>query len=282
MLFKVVAIPLVLLAGLELFCEADDLDELSTAFATSCNEVKSAFEEDLIDCGHVLQKFIGSFRGINTDGMQDPPDVYEYSGYYENYFKAAKFVRNIHNNGLFWSRTQTLQKALVTAKVGIKCADNTFAMKVIDYMTAEEEIEKWCSDTDKSVSINDRCNSDRATAVFWAEASKRMAIKVIGESFYLTTGGYFGPTSYFNRFELSTLLKDESPSTGLSVFNVNSKGSTTLCGTGQLKDLEEMVKPTLVYRCFDVYGDPNKPSEFPAIVACLKDIIAALSGGECS
>ena len=282
MLFKVVAIPLVLLAALELFCKADDLDQLSTAFATSCNAVKSAFEKDLIDCGHIRQKFIGSFRGINTDGMQNPPDVFEYSGYYVNYFKAAKFVKSIHNNGLFWSRTQKLQKALVAADVDIKCADNTFAMKVIDYMFAVEGIKHWCSDTDNSVYVNERCNSDRASAVFWAEASKRMATKVVGESFYLTTGGYFGPTSYFNRFELSTLLKDESPSTGLSVFNVNSKGSTTLCGRGQLKDLEEKVGHTIAYRCFDVYGDPNQPSELPAIVDCLEDIIEALSDGECS
>ena len=89
----------------------------------------------------------------------------------------------------------------------------------------------------KNVKINENCNSGHASGVFWAEALKRMAAKVVGNSFFLTSNAYFSPTSYFGLYELSILLMDKSPSTSLSVLNVNPRGSDMPCGMGSISDL---------------------------------------------
>lgn len=278
MLQKTVLAVTALYTVISLKCTSgDDTELLRKEFTRNCIDIMRRNRYGRICCDHAYTAFLRSFKGIIPKDMENPRRrLFGQEGYYKHYFRATLLVRQIRNNALFWSTTSYLQRVLVDERLPIKCVESIYATKIVEHM--QDSVEAWCSDASGAVYVNDNCGeNDRAVGVFWEEASIAMAERVAGNFFFLTSDSYFGKSSFFRRYELKSLLMEESKSSAITVLNVIRHGSKYTCGTKKLTELEELTKDKLSYRCFDVYGWTDFPSII--LINCLRRIIEAVSRG---
>ena len=213
--------------------------------------------------------------------MQPPPvDHLNYEGNYQAYFVTMKFTWPLDKPVLFWSGAKALQKELARTGTNVASSSGIDAANVIEQMSANDDIEKWCSDATNEIFINEMCTSceNNAWYMFWAEFSERLAEYADGTAFFLTDEK-FSDTSFFAVYELPIILLPESSCSQLVVINVVSADSTNLCGTNSLMTLEDMVSSKIEYKCFNAFGDPLNPSE--ELVCCVDQMIAGVQAGVC-
>ena len=256
---------------------SDDHEELQFKFIRECLTLSLQLSYQ-VPCEIAFVKFVLSFKGITSENMVAPKEgSLDTVGYYGNYFDVTFPNRLIINNALFWTNTKFMVQTLLVIGVNITTYDSIFGTRVIEDLRATKNVIRWCSKPDQRVLINCNCLTFQAVYVFLAEAARRLARNVVGNSFYLTADGYFAELSLYNEQVLSTLLKRESRCTRITVINIIPKDSKTRCGSGRLSKLEKAVRGTRSYVCFDVYGDHYQPSiEF---LQCISDLMDNLSVG---
>ena len=269
---------IILTTNIKYGVSSDDYRELRSKFIRRCRIIAMQFHCQ-ISCENALRKFISSFIGLTSKCMVAPKESSSVkAGYYDSYFDITLFPNQtfIHN-ALFWTGTKLVAQALLTIGTNITTYDSLFSTHVIEELRAEKEVSQWCSQPNRRILINSNCRTFQAVYVFWAEAARRLAENVFGNSYYLTADGYFAEISIYNEHILSTLLKKESMCSGITVINIIPKDSKTRCGSGRLSKLEKAVSGTLNYRCFDVYGYHYQLSI--QLIQCVSDLIDDLSEG---
>ena len=255
--------------------QAPTEQQLMQAFDRSCNDYVSSSAG--ISCEDAYNSLLSAFKGVPS--LQPPPvNQLNYEGNYQAYFVNMKFTGPLGKPVLFWSRTQPLVKALVRNGTNVASSSGIDASEVIEQMSANDDIMKWCSDATSEIFINEMCtpSKNNASYVFWAEFSERLAEYADGTAFFLTNGT-FRDTSFFAMYELPIILLPESSCSQLVVINVVSADSTELCGTNRLMTLKDMVSGEIEYKCFDAFGDPQNPSE--ELVSCVDQMIAGVQAG---
>ena len=257
---------------------SDDYGELRLKFIQRCLTVSLQLHYR-VSCEIAFIEFVSSFKGIASESMVAPKEGSSATlGYYGDYFDVTWFPnRPIVNNALFWTNTKFMVQTLLEIGMNITTLDSIFGTHIIEDLRTTKNVTKWCSKPDWRILINCKCQTFQAVYVFWAEAARRLAQNVVGNSFYLTADAYFAEISFYNEQVLRTLLKREGRCTRITVINIIPKDSKTRCGSGRLSKLEKAVKGRLSYLCFDVYGDHYDPSiEF---VQCISYLIDDLSKG---
>lgn len=250
------------------------------AFVSSCGEVVPVSTG--ISCDVAFASFLSAFEGKSS--LEPPPaNQINYEGSYHTYLTTMEFFGPINNLVLFWSKTKPLQKALVSAGANIASSDSVYASKVVDQLY-DGGISAWCSNTTGNISINEMCmmydvgKMNTPAYVFWAEFSERLAEYAEGNAFFLTMNGTYQDTSFFGMFELPILLLPQSSTSKLVVINVVPADSSNVCGTGRLMSLESKATEVIEYKCFDIYGDAENPSD--ELVNCADQIINSVQEGE--
>ena len=267
----------VLLLGLTSFMLAfgDDRRQLQDTFMRSCD--KNTRREEGVGrhfCRDAYHMFLYAFEGLDPRSMQRDRSP----AYFRHYFLTPLFPEAVTDNGLFWSKTFNFHYKLLSSQVPIVGLGSTQPAKVVDDMKLIFGIRNWCSDFNSNIYVNNNCRTNHVKEIFWCEGSKLMAERMVGNFFYLTRDGHFDRASDFNRCELRILLKNESLTTAITVLNIVPWGSRRDCSSGRLRELKRTTEPRLIYECYDVYGDPDRPRR--NLFECIDHIVQAKLSGK--